>query len=120
MAKRKGINTNPKGKGGFGDHPERICRNGALKSKGREFQAIVREWLEAVPDGGDNTRIGTLLDYLWDIASAANKQSLDAIKLLLDRGYGKPSQAVELSGPDGGPTDIHYDARIVSPLAEAK
>jgi len=43
----------------------------------------------------------------------------DADRENTDRQHGKARQAVELSGPNGGPTDIHYDARIVSPLAEA-
>lgn len=30
-----------------------------------------------------------------------DKQRLDAAKILLERGYGKPRQEMELSGPDG-------------------
>lgn len=29
-----------------------------------------------------------------------------AAQALLDRGFGKPSQSVEMSGPDGGPVEV--------------
>lgn len=56
--------------------------------------------------------------------------ALKAINLVLDRGYGKPSQAHEISGPGGGPiqsidltnaTDEHLEvlATVLGPLALA-
>jgi len=91
---KTGKNNNPTGKGGLGEHPERICRDGAAMSKGKQISNRFREWLESVPDGMDKPRLDTLLDYLWDIASAANKQSVEAIKLLMDRAYGRPVQTI--------------------------
>lgn len=79
---------------GFAAHPENICRDGAAKSKGRQLQNLFREWVEATPDGDDKPRINKFLEYLEDIASAANKQSVEAIKLILERAYGKPMQPI--------------------------
>lgn len=47
-------------------------------------------------------------DILKNIASGQGKQKeqINAIELLLSYGLGKPTQAVELSGQDGGPLRI--------------
>lgn len=40
------------------------------------------------------------------LASPDPTASINAAKALLDRGYGKPHQAVEVSGADGGPIKV--------------
>lgn len=45
--------------------------------------------------------------FLW-LQSDNAKASVSAAAVLLDRAYGKASQSVELSGPGGGPIDIHH------------
>jgi hypothetical protein len=103
-------------KGSFRKGDARICRDGAAKSKGHDVSNYFRKWLEETPDGLDCSRLDTLLTYLWDIASAANKQSVDAIKLLLERGYGKPVQAI--SGPDGGAIQVSFAALVADKAGE--
>ena len=41
------------------------------------------------PSEPDKTRREHLFDLAWDIAHAANKQSMDAIEFLIERGDGK-------------------------------
>lgn len=95
MAAKQRATSHRRGKGKpFKPGDPRICKDGAAMSKGKQISNHFREWLEATPDGSDISRLDTLLEYLWDIASAANKQSVDAIKLLLERGYGKPMQPI--------------------------
>lgn len=43
---------------------------------------------------------------------------LDALRYTSDRGYGKPTQAVELTGAEGGPLDVTVTRRIVRPSAD--
>ena len=111
MAGKQRATSHRRGRGRpFKKGDPRICKDGAAMSKGKQFSNRVREWLEQAEDGQDEPRINVLLGYLYDIASAGNKQSVDAIKALVDRGYGRPAQAVEVSGPDGGPvqTSVTY------------
>jgi hypothetical protein len=48
---------------------------------------------------------------------------LEAVSMLLDRGFGKPTQPTELSGPEGGPlplTVVPFDyAATVAEIAPA-
>lgn len=48
------------------------------------------------------------LQTLVDVATSGQSESarVTAASALLDRGYGKPSQGVELTGKDGGPVEI--------------
>lgn len=39
------------------------------------------------------------------LSDADARVRLKAAEILLDRGWGRPGQAVELSGPDGGPVE---------------
>lgn len=109
-------NNNPTGKGGFGDHPENINREGAPK-RGQSWQEAVKritdmdkaELIAYV--GGRRTRIGKLIASMPDkmplkdamiIAGAVaflidpNPRMLQA---LADREDGKPNQPI--TGKDG-------------------
>lgn len=58
---------------------------------------------------------GAVRQRLEHLTSAKNKDAdlfLRAFKETADRGYGKPAQAVELSGPDGGPVPLETPAEV--------
>lgn len=96
VEKQRTVNGKAKHKmpGGFRDHPENICRDGAAKSKGRQFQIELRRWLEAAREDGTCLN-DEFRDYLSQIAAAGTKQSIDAIEMLWNRAYGKPAQAID-------------------------
>lgn len=110
-----GVSDKPKRRRGAGrpftPGDPRIYRAGDAKSKGRQFQIVVREWLEAGAEMSSEpgkSRVQCLLDLLWDKAMAGDRDSLTAAQLLLDRAYGKPQQAVELTGAGGAPVAITF------------
>ena len=45
--------------------------------------------------------------------SESDAAAVSASNSLLDRGYGRPHQAIELSGPDGGPIPISRIERVI-------
>lgn len=51
------------------------------------------------------------LQALIDVATNGKSESarVTAATALLERGYGRPRQAVEHSGPQGGPIEVHID-----------
>jgi hypothetical protein len=53
------------------------------------------------PKTGDVTEWQEIPDY---------KARIAAVEKLLDRAYGKPGQAVQVTGADGGPVEINADA----------
>ena len=55
---------------------------------------------------------------LWELSQCADSDAakIAAIKELLDRGFGRPAQAVEVSGPEGGAIEID---RRVTELSDA-
>lgn len=104
MAGVKGMNNNPKGKGGFGERPEAINRGGftseqrkkhyeqhnkALAIRDKQLAALERlaKELEHAPD--------ELVPAI--VTAAANQIINDAI----DRNAGKAKQSVDLSSEDG-------------------
>lgn len=57
----------------------------------------------------------TLAEIMTD-ADAPHSARVSAANALLDRGFGKPMQAVEMTGKDGGPMEITgITRRIVDP-----
>jgi hypothetical protein len=64
--------------------------------EGREVQLLARECTEAA--------IGVLEEIM--ICGTSETCRLMAANALLDRGWGRPKQAVELSGAEGGPLQI--------------
>ncbi len=63
----------------------------------------------------------TLIERLHEIAFAPDTEpqhAIAAIRELLNRGFGKPLEAIEISGPDGGPIQTvqqPYDLARLSP-----
>ena len=98
----------------------RICHDAAAKSKGKQFQARLAAFLE-VEDAEGSSVNDRFVQYLDDIASAGNKQSVDAIKLLWDRAYGKSPQPVtDAEGNAVAPLYIRLDASMESRLTDAR
>lgn len=52
------------------------------------------------------------LKVLVEVATqgASEAARVSAAVAILDRGYGKPSQSIELGGPDGGPVQVDLSA----------
>lgn len=63
--------------------------------------------------------IGTLADVMRNKRAPAAAR-VSAAEALLNRGWGKPSQAVEVQGPDGGPVQVGIGAALLSSDAIAK
>lgn len=62
-------------------------------------------------------------DALKTLAAVAKTSENDSARVaaanaLLDRGYGKPRQAVEHSGEGGGPVEVFVTHEVLDPSAE--
>lgn len=63
------------------------------------------------------------IDKLWDLATDVEQPGatrVSALKEILDRGLGRPVQATEISGPNGGPIetkDVNLDGLSDDELA---
>lgn len=90
MAFKKGESGNPGG---------RPKENDELKALAREYTA---EAIERIA--------------FWMRTEEA-RTSLAAAMALLDRGYGKPTQATEVSGPDGAPLTSGVDMEVARSVA---
>jgi len=90
MAFKKGESGNPGG---------RPKENDELKALAREFTA---EAIERIA--------------FW-MRSEEARASLSAAMALLDRGYGKPMQATEVSGPGGAPLTNTVDMEVARSVA---
>ena len=66
-----------------------------------ELDSLIAEVLSEEKDG--HTAALAILKKWRQMAASGN---LKAGEMLFDRGYGKPKQAVEHSGPDKGPINI--------------
>jgi hypothetical protein len=60
------------------------------------------------------------LDAIRELAtilttSESHQARIAAAKELLDRGYGRATQAVEMSGPGGQPVDMNHTIEFVKP-----
>jgi hypothetical protein len=67
------------------------------------MQEFRRQFLEAVDPG-------TIPKLVGQLSAAALEGDFDATKLLLEYTVGKPSQALELSGPEGEPLGLNVGA----------
>jgi hypothetical protein len=107
-AKIKPVQSHKRGAGKpFVKGDVRICRDAAMKGKGKQFQAFVREWLEhpgALSSEPEKSRTEVLLNVLWEAALSGTKDSVPAVEALLNRGYGKPTQLLgeDRDNPFGG------------------
>ena len=102
--------------GSFKKGDPRICSDGSLKSQGHYLQKYIREWVESKPIGTDGkkskeTRLDTLLKHLWNMATAENRQAVDAIKFIIERGYGKQVQ------PMSGELDVNISSGFSKAIA---
>lgn len=63
---------------------------------------------------------GDALKALLHVATKGESEGarVAAAEALLSRGYGKPRQAVEHSGPDGGPLDVRISYTVIDPSAD--
>lgn len=90
----KGVSGNPKG----------------APPKEWTWRQLIREALEEVdPDTGMEWR-HVVINAL---RQKAKRQDVPAAKELGDRVDGKPAQAVEVSGPDGGPVQTNHTIAFV-------
>lgn len=86
---------NPKGKGGFAEHPENINRNGPPK-KQLLFTKKLLDMIEEKPE-----LLTALTTTLLELA--LKNKDLAALKEVADRIEGKVIQRNEISGIDGEP-----------------
>jgi len=106
-----------KGKPFTGKDDPRINRAGR-KPAGESMAEKLRAYLERVDPATGVSANDEFADYLRQIAAVGTRQSVEAIKLLWERAYGKPMQAVEMSGPGGAALGITYSGGIVPPKVE--
>jgi hypothetical protein len=90
-----------------GGRPGRGRPKGSKNAKTLEIEALAKEYA------------GDALQALFDIATngASEPARVSAATALLDRGYGKPRQAVEHSGEGGGPLLVTVTHRVIDPVA---
>lgn len=81
-------------------------RPGAGRPKGSRDRATIeqRGTLEELARAHTSTALNVLVSVAQ--ASDSDAARVSAANAILDRGYGKPSQAVEHTGPEGGPIEI--------------
>ena len=79
------------------------ARQGAGRPKGRVSRATPSQ--KATLSELARKHTATALQVLVDVAKKGESESarVAAANAILDRGYGKPRQALEHSGPNGGP-----------------
>jgi len=102
-------------------------RGGPRPGAGRPVGAVQRARPEQKKTLSDLAREHTAdaLNVLVLIATQGESEAarVSAANALLDRGYGKPQQSVEMSGPEGGPVEIDdraAAARIAALLTAAR
>ena len=95
----KGVSGNPGGR-------EKGIRESVKALVGQDGDKLVRA-LYAIGLGTPQD----LKDAFGSVIDVQTKERRECIKELLDRGFGRPVQAHELSGPDGEP--IHTIARVI-------
>lgn len=122
--------SNKSGKGGFGDHPENINREGAPK-RGQTWQESIKRITdmtreEAIEYVGKNTRIGRMLKELppklplkdglifASIIAYGREPNARMLQALTDREEGKPAQTVtNLNGGTGGTQPLTIPADLI-------
>ena len=86
-------------------------RPGAGRKPGKVSE-VKRELAEMAKDHAE-AALQTLVDVMLSTAEPASAR-VSAANALLDRGYGKPAQAVALSNPDGSLSPKPIDASKLS------
>lgn len=90
-------------------------RPGAGRKPGR-VSAAKRDIAERAKTHGD-AALNALVSIMGD-DEAPHSARVSAANAILDRGYGKPRQAVEVSGPAGGPVTIAAERLSTGALRE--
>lgn len=96
------------------------ARPGAGRKRGRPDRATA-EQKEGLEERA-RKHVDVALQTLVEIATNGDSEParVTAANSLLDRGYGKPRQAVEHSGEGGGPLLVTVTHRIIDPAPQAK
>jgi len=85
---------------------------GGRPKKNRELEKLIQDLLQD-PKKDNNEAV----DILIEIARTRGKASRDrieALRLLLAYGYGKPRQRMELTGNDGGPLELEVARGLIA------
>lgn len=84
-------------------------RPGAGRKKGK-VSAAKRQLADMAKDHAEQA-----LAILVSIAGTGESESarVSAANAILDRAYGKPAQALQVSAPDGGPVQIEKIERVI-------
>lgn len=92
-------------------------REGAGRPKGRKDRATLAEIVNLETEARRYSVIA--IEALLDVAEKGESESarVNAASALLDRGYGRPRQAIEHSGTDGSPLAISVTHTIIDPHA---
>ena len=117
MAARKGTVSNPKGKGGFGDHPEN--RNSGRWSKETSYsyqlnrfrEMTMNEIREYLAQGQDDMKPAEIM-ALQTILGAISKDEATSIartNQFADRTEGKPTQTIIPQTSDDGLSKIQIE-----------
>ena len=96
--------ANPNPQSGFQKNPQNINRKGRPK-KGYSITEMMKEMLEALPE--------IKLAIGQSIVKSALKGDNAAQKLLWNYMDGMPTQAVELTGEEGGPVEHEMTIKFV-------
>jgi hypothetical protein len=89
------------------------ARPGAGRPRGRKSAKTIEIESAAKVYAGDALKALAYIAMHGEIESAR----VSAATALLDRGYGRPRQAVEHTGESGGPVMITVTHRVVDPAA---
>jgi hypothetical protein len=89
--------------------PHGGARPGAGRRKGKLSEAK-RHLSEIAKD-----HAAEALQVLVDIATSGESEAarVSAANAILDRGYGKPHQAVQMTGAEGGPLKVELIRRVI-------
>jgi hypothetical protein len=116
--------ANPTGKGGFGDRPQDINREGLNRRSRETWQATVKRITDMTQEeaiayvGGPKTKLGKLLKEIppglplkdalvfISVIQYGRDPNPRMLSTLMDREEGKPNQPV--SGKDGGPLEVIF------------
>lgn len=127
--------SNPTGKGGFGDNPQNINREGLNRRSRETWQATVRRITDMTQEeaiayvGGPKTKLGKLLKEIppglplkdalvfISIIQYGRDPNPRMLSALMDREEGKPNQPIEIKDEL---TDDERAARVAAILETAR
>ncbi len=109
MGKKSGAKSDAPGRFQPGEDP----RRGRGPKKGAPNAGRPpNEFKQSMRQLADRPAVRKRLEQLTAASNKDPELFLKAFKETADRGYGKPAQAVELSGPDGGPIPLETPAEV--------